>query len=214
MNRTQLIAAVMLTLGGSAAVSLQQFRPHPDRGANLGAIPMQVGGFTADERRFDNASYDLLKADTTTLRLYRGAGGATAWLFVAYFSSQDYGSQIHSPRHCLPGGGWKIENGVQPYHLQLGADTISVNRLNIVFREQRQLMLYWFVTRSGPIRNEFALKLDLMKNALRFRPTDAAIVRVTVPYLPGESEAAVTARAERFLALLRDGIAAALPFTS
>jgi hypothetical protein len=40
--------------------------------------------------------------------------------------------------------------------------------------------LYWFETRSGSIRDEYSLKIDLVKNSLLFRPTDAAIVRFTI----------------------------------
>lgn len=212
MNRTSVIASLMLVVVGGATFALQNLRSQPDRSASFSAIPLEQGNYFGDERRFDSASYEILKADTTTLRYYRGPQGTTLWLFVAYFSSQEYGSQIHSPRHCLPAGGWRIENSVQPYQLSLNGITLDVNRMSIAFREQRQLMLYWFETRTGVIRNEFGLKFDLMKNALMISPTDAAIVRMTLPFLPGETEDEASIRATAYLEQFYPGITKALPF--
>lgn len=212
MNRIILIATILIFATGGLTYSLQNLRPTPDKGADFAAIPYEQGNYFGDERRFDSASYEILQADTTTLRFFRGPDQTTLWLFVAYFSSQEYGSQIHSPRHCLPGGGWRIDGGVQPYQLTLSGSTFEGNRMSIVFREQRQLMLYWFETRTGKIRNEFSLKFDLMKNALMRSPTDAAIVRVTLPFLPGETIDAATIRAEQFLESFYPGIEKSLPF--
>lgn len=212
MNRIILIATILILATGGLTYSLQNLRPQPERGADFSAIPYERGNYFSDERRFDSASYEILKADTTTLRYFRGPDQTTLWLFVAYFSSQEYGSQIHSPRHCLPGGGWRIDGGVQPFQMTIAGSTFEANRMNIVFREQRQLMLYWFETRTGKIRNEFSLKFDLMKNALMRSPTDAAIVRVTIPILSGESIESATTRATQFLDTYYPSIVKSLPF--
>ena len=38
-------------------------------------------------------------------------------------------------------------------------------------------MIYWFETRSGSIQDEYMLKVDLVKNALLSKPTDAVFIR-------------------------------------
>ena len=212
MSKIILIATILILATGGLTYSLQNLRPQPDRVADFSQIPYEQDSYFGDERRFDSASYEILKADTTTLRYFRGPDQTTLWLFVAYFSSQEYGSQIHSPRHCLPGGGWRIDGGVQPYTMTIAGRSFEANRMSIVFREQRQLMLYWFETRTGKIRNEFSLKFDLMKNALLRSPTDAAIVRVTIPFLSGETIDAATIRAEQFLESYYPSIEKSLPF--
>jgi EpsI family protein len=153
----------------------------------------------------------VLKADTSTLRRYGNPAGGSVWLFVAYFSSQKYGSQMHSPKHCLPGGGWRIDRQ-EKFTLSLSEGrTPIINRLLIKEGDRTELMLYWFVTRSGLLHSEFAVKWHLMVNALRFRPTDAAFVRVTLPVEYGDVEAA-TAEATAFLNCFYDDINRALPF--
>ena len=79
----------------------------PEQGPQFDLIPFEKQEYYGTEKRFAETSYEILKADTTTLRIYDGPS-QRFWLFLAYFNSQEYGSQIHSPKHCLPGGGWQI----------------------------------------------------------------------------------------------------------
>lgn len=214
MKRRVVIAAVLIVLGGAAANLLRFVRPEPDRGPVFADIPYQSGMYSAEERRFDEASYEVLRADTTTLRLYRDITGQALWLFVGYFRSQEYGSQIHSPRQCLPGGGWRISE-IEPYRLKLAEGVErSVSRLTITEGENRQLMIYWFETRGGAIRNEFELKFDLMKNSLWLRPSDAAFIRLNLPMAPDESIETATGRAIAWLDEFYPSIERALPFTN
>lgn len=183
----------------------------PDTPPSFGDIPYAANGYLGEERRFSEASYEVLNADTTTLRLYRGPDGTPLWLFVAYFPTQKYGSQIHSPKHCLPGGGWKIEK-LQPFLLILpGGLSKKINRVVIAQRQKKQLMFYWFETRGGAISDEFGLKWDLMKNSLLFRPTDAAFIRLTVPVERSNIEQ-TTARAVDFFTTFYPDLERALPF--
>lgn len=203
---------ILLLAAGVFGNYLRYNKRHPDRIADFSRIPLTENGFTGDERRFDSTSYEILKADTTTLRLYRGDRGDIYWLFIAYFSSQKYGSQIHSPKHCLPGGGWVIES-IEPYRMSLADGTTKeINRVIINERTRRQLMFYWFETRGGAINNEFELKWDLMKNSLLLRPTDAAIVRLTMPFEHKEDITEATKRANQYISNFHASIEEALPF--
>ncbi len=212
--KASLIALIVILCGGLFGNYLRFVDREPNRPAEFATIPLESYGYYGDERRFAEASYDVLNADTTTLRLYRDANGVPYWLFVAYFSSQKQGSQIHSPKHCLPGGGWSIET-IEPYTFHLSDGTAKeINRLVIGERRQRQIMLYWFETRGGAIRSEFGLKFDLMKNALLLRPTDAAFVRLTVP-VPADGDIdAATERALSYLTAFHPHIVNALPFSA
>lgn len=215
MRKPVILSIVVLLVGGAFGNFLRFVDNPPHRPAHLDEIPFEEDGYHGEEHRFSEYSYEILKADTTTLRLYHGPNDDSYWLFIAYFDSQKYGSQIHSPKHCLPGGGWQILHH-DPYDLRLpGGVTKEVNRLVIADRGRRQLMLYWFETRGGAIRSEFGLKWDLVMNSLFFRPTDAAIVRLTLPI--DEDRGGVrgaTERAEAYLNVFYPDIERALPFTS
>ena len=211
MNKRTLIAIILIVVGGIGGNLLRYIEVTPDRAADFSMIPNEYGGFIGAEQFFSDVTYDVLKADLTTFRDFTGPDGSRVGLFVAYFSSQKYGSQIHSPKHCLPGGGWRIDD-IHPYRLHLPGDGAKeVNRSIISSRNSGAVMMYWFETRSGAIRSEYGLKLDLVKNALLFRPTDAAIIRLTVN-APGGDFALATKQAEMFLQTYYPSIRKALPF--
>jgi len=213
MRGALLISTVLIIIGGLAGNYLRFSEVRPGRPADFSAITYKTGEYIGEERLFSESSYDILKADTTTLRRYVDAENTAYWLFIAYFKSQKYGSQIHSPKHCLPGGGWKIER-LEPFILPLSNGTTKdVNRVFIRTQTSQQLMFYWFETRSGSIRSEFDIKLDLMKNSLFLRPTDAAFVRITVPIINGDFESATT-NAVEFYNTLHTEIESALPFSN
>ncbi len=211
MKRASLISAVIILLGGALGNYLRFVTQPPEHPPSFDAIPFDHNGYYGEERRLPDYNYEVLQADTTTLRLYRSGDGNLLWLFIAYFESQEYGSQMHSPKLCLPGGGWRIENH-EPFDLPLpSGDTKTINRLVIVQQDSRQLMYFWYQTRGGTLTNEFAVKWDLAVNSLLFRPTDAAFVRLTLPL--GDHDLAVAeAEAIRFLNSFYPYLMEALPF--
>lgn len=209
--KAALLSALMILLGGVGGNYLRFVRQTPDRPPTFESIPLETSDYYGQERRLPDFNYEVLQADTTSLRLYRSSTGSYFWLFIAYFASQEYGSQMHSPRQCLPGGGWRIDDH-QPFSFQLeSGETRTINRLVIVQQDSRQLMYYWYETRGGALTDEFAVKWDLAVNSIMLRPTDAAFVRLTVPLLNGDFEVA-DREAVEFLKRFHPHIMEALPF--
>lgn len=171
-------ACFLILIAGAFALYLRYTQVQPEFGPDFSLIPYQLGEWSGEERRLAEYAYDELQADTTTFRVYRDPEGRQMLLFIAYFKSQKYGGQIHSPRHCLPAGGWTISAhedrrlpGKDP------TNSVDVNLLTITQDEYTEYMWYWFQTRSGTNASEYGLKLDLVFNSLRLRPTDAAFIR-------------------------------------
>jgi len=211
MNRSIYISIVIIFVAGIFG-NVLRYNSHPPEGVtDFGKIPLEYDGYLGKEQILADFTYDILKADTTTYRDYTDADGNNYNLFIAYFKSQKYGSQIHSPKHCLPGGGWRIEE-IVPYQIQL-TDSITreANLAVISVQNYKALMLYWYESRSGGIRSEYGLKLDLVKNSLLFNATDAAIIRLTVPFA-GDSPDAALKKAKKFLETFYPSIENALPF--
>lgn len=202
---------VLLLIGGITGNVFRFVEPLPQHAADFSSIPLVLDGYVGVERSMDQATSDVLRATNTSMRNYRGPDGSEIDLFIGYFRSQKFGSSIHSPKHCLPGGGWQIRSN-RPHLLELDPYlTTQVNNLIIEFGGRQMVMFYWFETRSGATRNEYGLKFDLFTNALMMRPTDAAFVRVTVTAGDGDP-ALATAQAEAFLATFCPYIKQALPF--
>jgi len=118
----------------------------------------------------------VLAADATLHRRYRRADGAEIWLFLAYFAQQQVNSQIHSPRNCLPAGGWTVTR-LKNETLALGDRAQPAMHMRIQSQGRAQDVVYWFRTPRGTLAGEYALKWDLVRSALARRPTNAAFVR-------------------------------------
>jgi EpsI family protein len=206
-----LLAWTLVLLGGAYARTLRSHEVAAPDTARLGRIRESTGAWNGSDLRFDPRIYEVLSADTTLMRHYEDpAGGLDFWLFVAYFRSQRTGAQIHSPKNCLPGGGWNIISR-EAVHLPYAGRDALVNRFLISRGPERQVVYYWFLTRAGLLHDEYALKLDLVRNALLRRPTDAAFVRLSCSVAP-EGVEATDRKAADFMRALSPDLAAALPF--
>lgn len=212
MNKRLIISIIVVLIGGFLGNIFRYTETKADSPADFSRIPNNLGNYTGLEQQLADFASDVLQADITTLRDYFDKKtNSRSQLFIAYFGSQKYGSQIHSPKHCLPGGGWKIDD-IEPYQIRLKDGAIkTVNRLVISVKSYKALMLYWYETRTGTIRSEYGLKLDLVKNALLMRPTDAAIVRLTIDASDGDFEKA-TRNGIDFLDVFHPFIELSLPF--
>jgi hypothetical protein len=85
----------------------------------------------------------------------------------------------------------------------------EANLTVIAVQNYKAIMLYWFETRSGGIRSEYGLKLDLVKNSLLFNATDAALVRLTLP-VTGDN--LIGQRTPKVFETFYPSIKASLPF--
>ncbi|MCK4857968.1 MAG: EpsI family protein [candidate division Zixibacteria bacterium] len=207
-----IILLVLLVPFGALALILRTMVVEPSGGAQFEIVPLQVGEWQGREIIIGEATTSSLQATETLLRSYEHPDGSYITLFVAYFRDQKYGSQIHSPRHCLPGGGWVVAN-LERVPFNLGNKIITCNRMTIAKRSYVDQMFYWFETRSGELASEYALKFDLVKNSLLLSPTDAALVRLTVSQ-QNRSIADCQTAAEAFMQNCYGEIEEALPFSA
>ena len=58
--------------------------------------------------RLEAIYVDALKFDDYILANYIATSKRPVNLYVAYYASQRKGESAHSPRSCIPGGGWEI----------------------------------------------------------------------------------------------------------
>jgi EpsI family protein len=138
------------------------------------------------EMEMDAETQSFLKADDSLNRVYVGPKGPVT-LFVAFFRSQRAGVTPHSPKICLPGNGWTPEgSSVSAISVPGEAKPIPINRYIVRHGEERSLVLYWYATAHHTIANEYASKLYLMYEGLRYRRSDEAVYRVIRPIAPND----------------------------
>jgi EpsI family protein len=122
---------------------------------------------------------------------YVGPGREVVNFYVAYYSSQRKGESAHSPRTCIPGGGWQIQEVTQREidGVTGSGGPFNVNRVIIQKGDNRQLVYYWFQQRGRNITNEYLVKWYIFWDALTRNRTDGALVRVTA-FVPSSRDLA------------------------
>ena len=120
-------------------------------------------------------------------------------LFVAFFKSQRAGVSPHSPKMCLPANGWTEESSrIISVTVPGEPAPIPVNRYIVTKPGQRKLVLYWFQSPHRATADEYLSKVYLILDALRYRRSDEALVRVIVD-ITGDTEAGQEQHAIQFI---------------
>jgi EpsI family protein len=110
-------------------------------------------------------------------------------VYVGYYDRQRQGQTIHSPKNCLPGGGWEpIESRREVIRSPDG--DIRANRFVIANQNQQALVYYWYQGRGRTEANEYQVKLDLIRDAAFSRRSEEALVRIVVPLTAAQAAAA------------------------
>jgi len=154
------------------------------------SFPQDIAFFEGGKRRyFKNNEQEILKVTDYILMDYKTEDNKYVNLYVGYHESQRTGAAPHSPRACIPGGGWEIASLDRIKlldNLQEG-ELFDSNRLIIKKGSQKTLVYYWFQQRGEIFANEYMMKWDLFKDGLFQNRSDGAMVRLTTQVFPYES---------------------------
>lgn len=153
-------------------------------------FPMQVQQWQGSTFPLEKEYIEALQFDDYLLADYHTADAVPVNFYVAYYRSQRKGQSAHSPRTCIPGGGWEITSLRTMEVPASGAATTSlyVNRLVIQKADVKQIVYYWFKQRDRVLVNEYLVKFFLVWDALAKQRTDGALIRLTASVLPGHDE--------------------------
>jgi exosortase D (VPLPA-CTERM-specific) len=176
-------------------------------------FPSQLGGWLGFRGNLDGVYLDALQLSDYLLADYQDANGEWVNLYVAYYDSQRTGKAAHSPRACIPAGGWEIR-GLTTELVPRGAvgeDLLTVNRVEIQRGEYRQLVYYWFRQRGRLISSEYLVKAYMLWDSIRRGRSDGALVRLTTMLEPGETWEAGDARLGAFVQALGNTLSPYVP---
>lgn len=168
---------------------------------SLYTFPLRLGDWDGREMGISQPELDVLKLTDYVQANYQNPNRQLVNFYVAYYASQRKGASVHSPRSCLPGGGWQIikTTVVQiPGILPDGKD-LPVNQLIISEGQARQLVNYWFMQRGRNLTNEYLVKWFIFWDSITKRRTDGSLVRVMTPLPEHGGEEQAAQRLEAFM---------------
>lgn len=155
----------------------------------LETIPLEIADWTGREgNRLSQAEEDVLRATSYIKRDYYRENGASAELFIAFYSMQQAGEAMHSPKNCLPGTGWEIWQYSQAT-VPFEGKPAEINRYYIQRGQSKLLVLYWYQSHERVVASEYYAKICLVWDSVMKQRTSGSIVRITVQDTPeGEQE--------------------------
>jgi exosortase D (VPLPA-CTERM-specific) len=152
------------------------------------AYPLEIDGWTGRRYEFQNGENDLLRLKDYLLADYHRANTSVG-VYLGYTESQRRGFVPHSPKACIPGGGWEISD-TRIHRVEIDAEhRVEVTRMVIAKGESKQLIYYWFHQRGRDLPSEFPMKFALLYDAITLNRTDGAIVRFTTTIRKNEADA-------------------------
>ena len=147
----------------------------------LSLFPQQLGPWhRISARQLSAEVIDILKMDDYINYIYAAPDGKTIDLYVAFYQAVGISGGYHSPKNCLPGSGWGIEQ-VQSFTLPTGIEgrnTSTVSEMVIRKQKTSQIVLYWYQNRGRIIGSEYLEKVFLVVDGLFRGRRDGAFVRL------------------------------------
>lgn len=178
----------------------------------LAQFPQQIGEWRmVQEGVLDQETRNILKADDYLTRDYRSPSSSELVnLYVAFFKTQRTGQTPHSPKNCLPGGGWVPSvSAIVPIQIPGLREPIRVNQYIVSKGPLRDVVMYWYQSHGRVVASEYTAKIYVVADALRYNRTDTALVRVVVPVNGSDDDAVRLAR--EFIASFFTPLAQFLP---
>jgi exosortase D (VPLPA-CTERM-specific) len=157
--------------------------------ASLVQFPLGFGEWRGQSVKLDPDTVRQLRVDDYfNANFVRPGGGDLVNLYIAFYDSQRKGSSVHSPRSCIPAGGWEIESIKTVQIDGLGASSLRANRVTIGRGSLRQVVYYWFDQRGRNLTDEYLVKWYIFRDAIFSNRTDGALIRLVTPLQPWEQE--------------------------
>jgi EpsI family protein len=180
---------VVILIGVSAFLTVALNLSATDEGspANLQAIPLTIGDYTATDLPADDEIKKILETPNVLMRDYVSPGGLQIMLSIVYY--EQYRVDFHMPEGCMTGRGSIItDSRTQALFYDSRKSPLLVNSLVLKQRTENEHVLYYFLVNDFITPSYFRMRLRLMTQHLMRKPTSAALVRFSVRLPDGQNE--------------------------
>ncbi|HID70778.1 MAG TPA: EpsI family protein [Desulfobacterales bacterium] len=179
----------------------------------LASFPKTIGQWHKVHATTSSAEVvEMLGVDDEIHYTYQNEEGRLITLYVGYYKAVGVSGAYHSPKNCLPGGGWGIDS-IQTFPLRTGIEGNSrseVSEMLIRNGNKYQIVLYWYQNRGRIIASEYWEKIYLVFDALRIRRRDGTFVRIMYT-VPNDKIVEASEEAGKFAELVMTNLESYLP---
>lgn len=179
MNLRMRVVVILVLLAGSGVYMSQHRDIEVPLARAFSEFPPTHNGWKMVGQ--SNLSADVIKILLPTdylSRRYEREDGATVDMYLSFFNGSPEAGRIHSPKNCLPGGGW-TELSSQRKVLELGKEKVNLVQAVYAQGENREVIYYWYVMRGQTMSDEFSLKLAEIKGSMLHGRRDQSFMRIS-----------------------------------
>ena len=185
------LCGLFLTVGFAAQAGLERatVTERPPLRAPLTTIPMELGDWAGRDVSVDPRVLKESQADEYVNRIYedRKDPSRRLWLWINY--SRQGLNLRHSPKICLPSGGWtEIESESKMVPVRYGEDrSIRIMRLGYAQGELVQSIGFWYYIFGEGGLEHYVRNLPITSRSSHGRTTRGSGMTVEV-FCPGETD--------------------------
>jgi EpsI family protein len=175
----------------------------------LTQLPQEFGEWRmVNQQAFSPEIIAVLRPTDYLSRAYADGRGNVVQLYIGFHDGSERSGPIHSPKNCLPGGGW---NNIAEKKLLIHTGGSDLHLVHGLFQKgsEKALYIYWFQLREKSVTEEYQLKFFQLYNSIVNKRRDATFVRVSVPVAADEK--AASAIAVKFVTDFYPFFSAAMP---
>jgi exosortase D (VPLPA-CTERM-specific) len=167
----------------------------------LAEFPVEMLGWKGKRDVMDADIWHRVGAQDYVIINYSNGKDPSVNFYSAYYEYQrKAGDFVHTPRLCLPGDGWYIQENRRreiPYADGSHA-TLKFNEMVVKKNNDTDLVYFWYQGRGRNFTSEYTAKFYLMWDGLFRRRTDGALVRLVMRIPDTIKVATVRATMDRF----------------
>lgn len=156
----------------------------------LDQFPQRIGKWNlVDRRLLSNPVLKKLGVDDYIDYTYASPDRPVINLLVSYYKAVGVSGGYHSPKNCLPGGGWNITH-IKPLKLDVchsKTGPVEVNFMMIQKGGEKQAVIYWYQNRGRIIASEYREKIYIVLDSIIKRRRDGSFIRIMTAVPDGEN---------------------------
>ncbi|OYV74919.1 MAG: VPLPA-CTERM-specific exosortase XrtD [Chromatiales bacterium 21-64-14] len=194
-------ACALLLVVGISALMIPNAKDVIPARRSFTEFPLRLGPWTGTPDALGEIYLRSLNLDDYILADYRDPRSQDPVnLYIGYYDVQRANKVPHSPKACLPGGGWLMTSIGLHYvkGVSVSGVPLRVNRVVISREGYQQLVYYWFQERGRVITNEYAAKYYILVDSITRHRTDGALVRLVTMVGPNGTLKAADQRLTAF----------------
>lgn len=167
----------------------------------LATFPLQLGEWRGTPGSVERNILRRLGSSDQLLVDYGKSGVPPVNFWIAYYEEQVSDAAIHSPKDCLPAGGWEYVDirAIEAPIARPDGRSFELNRALISKGSEEMLVYYWVDMRGRQLTNEVYLKIYNLWDSIVMRRSDGALIRFVTPIAEGEDVATADARLQDVL---------------